>query len=81
MCKPPAAHGGEVALTELDSLTVESPQETQVPQETEVSVEESGETKNDASERSQEENELDRGESLPICVYCISKMLRNGAFP
>lgn len=81
MCKPPAAHGGEVALTELDSPTVESPQETQVPQETEVSVEESGETKNDASERSQEENELDRGESLPICVYCISKMLRNGAFP
>lgn len=70
-----------MALTELDSLTVESPQETQVPQETEVSVEESGETKNDASERSQEENELDRGESLPICVYCISKMLRNRAFP
>ncbi|OXB84282.1 UNVERIFIED_CONTAM: hypothetical protein H355_007165 [Colinus virginianus] len=58
--KPPAARGGEVALTELDSPTVETPQEAQVPQETEASLEESGERKDDASERSQEENDLDR---------------------
>ncbi|XP_021260586.1 torsin-1A-interacting protein 2 isoform X2 [Numida meleagris] len=57
--KPPAAHGGEVTLTALDGPTVESPQEAQVPQETVVSLEESGETKDDASERSQEENGLD----------------------
>ncbi|XP_048799778.1 torsin-1A-interacting protein 2 isoform X2 [Lagopus muta] len=70
VCKPPAAHGGEVALTELDSPTVESPQETQVPQETEVSLEESGETKNDASERSQEENELDRARLMQNEMDC-----------
>jgi len=81
VCKPPAAHGGEETLTELDSPTVESPQDTQVPQETELSLEESGETKDDTSERPREENDLDRGESLPICVYFISKMLINWAFP
>ncbi|XP_072199872.1 torsin-1A-interacting protein 2 isoform X2 [Excalfactoria chinensis] len=59
VCKPPAAHGGEETLTELDGPAVQSPWETQVPQETEVSLEECGETKDDGSERSQEENDLD----------------------
>ncbi|XP_010714082.1 torsin-1A-interacting protein 2-like isoform X1 [Meleagris gallopavo] len=70
VCKPPAAHEGEATLTELDSPTVESPQETQVPQETEVSLEESGETKNDASERSQEENDLDRARLVQNEMDC-----------
>ncbi|POI26511.1 hypothetical protein CIB84_009740 [Bambusicola thoracicus] len=65
VCQPPAAHGGEETLTELDSPTVESPQETQVPQETELPLEESGETKDDTSERSQEENDLDRDLNAP----------------
>lgn len=70
VCKPPAAHGGEETLTELDSPTVESPQDTQVPQETELSLEESGETKDDTSERPREENDLDRARLVQNAMHC-----------
>ncbi|NXJ05148.1 TOIP2 protein, partial [Odontophorus gujanensis] len=76
VCKPPAAHGGEVTLTELDSPTVETPQEAQVPQETEVSLEESGERKDDASERSQEENDLDRARLGQTEIHSVGDSLQ-----
>ncbi|NWW99199.1 TOIP2 protein, partial [Caloenas nicobarica] len=69
--KSPTADGGETTLSNLTSPTVEE----QVNQETEVSLEESGKTRDGISERSQEEDDLDEGESLPIPVYSISKMM------
>uniref|UniRef100_A0A8B9CCD4 Torsin 1A interacting protein 2 n=1 Tax=Anser brachyrhynchus TaxID=132585 RepID=A0A8B9CCD4_9AVES len=74
---PPTAFGEEVKLSELADPTVEE----KVPQETEASLEESVETRDGVSERPREEDDSDRGESLPICVYCISKMLITWAFP
>ncbi|NXC41086.1 TOIP2 protein, partial [Penelope pileata] len=56
VCKPPAAHGGETTLSESAGPTVGG----KVPQGTEVSLEEPGETKDGVLERSQEENGLDR---------------------
>ncbi|NXI74341.1 TOIP2 protein, partial [Anseranas semipalmata] len=56
VCKPPTASGGEMMLSELAGTTVEE----KVPQETEVPLEESGETRDGVSERSQEEDDLDR---------------------
>ncbi|NXK49092.1 TOIP2 protein, partial [Chauna torquata] len=56
VCKAPTAYGGEMTLSELAGPTVEE----KVPQETEVSLEESGETRDDVSERSQEEDDTDR---------------------
>ncbi|NXM68009.1 TOIP2 protein, partial [Serilophus lunatus] len=50
-----AADGGETTLPDLDGLTVEE----KAPQETEISLEESGKTRDGASERSQEEEDLD----------------------
>ncbi|XP_065600828.1 torsin-1A-interacting protein 2 isoform X2 [Cyrtonyx montezumae] len=76
VCKPPAARGGEVTVTELDSPTVETPQEAQVPQETEVSLEESGERKDDASERSQEENDLDRARLGQTEIHSVGDSLQ-----
>ncbi|XP_010124275.1 PREDICTED: torsin-1A-interacting protein 2-like [Chlamydotis macqueenii] len=55
VCKPPAADGGETALLDSAGPTVEK----KVPQETELSREESGKTRDNASERSQEEDDLD----------------------
>ncbi|XP_065505086.1 torsin-1A-interacting protein 2 isoform X2 [Caloenas nicobarica] len=53
--KSPTADGGETTLSNLTSPTVEE----QVNQETEVSLEESGKTRDGISERSQEEDDLD----------------------
>lgn len=77
MSNPPTAFGEEVKLSELADPTVEE----KVPQGTAASLEESVETRDGVSERPQEENDSDRGESLPICVYCISKTLITWAFP
>lgn len=77
VCKSPAADGGET-MTLLD-LTAPKAEE-KVPQETEISLEESGETTDGVSERSQEEDDVDEGESLPFCVCSISKMLTAWAF-
>ncbi|NXN75161.1 TOIP2 protein, partial [Himantopus himantopus] len=55
VCKSPTAHGGETTL--LDSAA--SPVEENVPQETEVSLEESGKTRDDVSDRSQKEGDSD----------------------
>lgn len=54
--------------------------EEKVPQETEVSLEESSKTRDGVLERSQEEDDLDEGEFLPIPAYSISKMLVSWAF-
>lgn len=64
VCKSPTADGGEMTLLDSAGPTVEE----KVPQETEVSLEESGKTRDGVSERSQEEDDLDEGESLPRCV-------------
>ncbi|XP_065698757.2 torsin-1A-interacting protein 2 isoform X2 [Patagioenas fasciata] len=53
--KSPTAGGGETTLSDLTSPTVEE----QVNQETEVSLAESGKTRDGISERSQEEDGLD----------------------
>lgn len=74
---PPTAFGEEVKPLELAGPTVEE----KAPQETEASLEEPVETRDGVSERPQEEDDSDRGESLPICLYCISKMLITWAFP
>ncbi|XP_059677849.1 torsin-1A-interacting protein 2 [Gavia stellata] len=55
VCKSPTADGGGTILSDLADPTVEE----KVPQETEVSLEESGKTRDCVSERSQEEDELD----------------------
>ncbi|NXH11756.1 TOIP2 protein, partial [Bucco capensis] len=55
VCKSPTADGGETALSDLAGLGVEE----KVPQETKVSLEESGKTKDDSLERSQEDADLD----------------------
>ncbi|NXF50841.1 TOIP2 protein, partial [Oceanites oceanicus] len=55
VCKSPTADGGETTLSDSAGPTVEE----KVPQETEVSLEESGKTRDGVSERSQEENDLD----------------------
>lgn len=75
MCTSPTADEGEMTLSDSAGSTVEE----KVPQETEVSLEESGKTRDGVSERSQEED-VDEGESLPIPVYSISKMLMTWAF-
>ncbi|XP_009708554.1 PREDICTED: torsin-1A-interacting protein 2 [Cariama cristata] len=54
-CKPPTADGGEMTPLDLAGPAVEE----EVPQETEVSLEESRKTRDDVSERSQEEDDLD----------------------
>lgn len=71
MSKSPTADGGETTPSDLTSPTVEE----QVNQEAEVSLAESGKTRDGISERSQEEDGLGEGESLPIPVYSISKMM------
>lgn len=76
MCKSPTADGGETTLPDSAGPTVEE----KVPQETEVALEESGKTRDGVSERSQEEDDLDEGESLPFSVCSISKMLITWAF-
>ncbi|NXH70261.1 TOIP2 protein, partial [Hydrobates tethys] len=55
VCKSPTADGGEMTLSDSAGPTVEE----KVPQETEVSLEESGKTRDGVSERSQEEDDLD----------------------
>ncbi|KAF1475779.1 Torsin-1A-interacting protein 2, partial [Pygoscelis antarcticus] len=55
VCKSPTADGGETTLSDSAGPTVEE----KVPQETGVSLEESEETRDGVSERSQEEDELD----------------------
>ncbi|XP_076195789.1 uncharacterized protein TOR1AIP2 isoform X1 [Aptenodytes patagonicus] len=55
VCKSPTADGGETTLSDSAGPTVEE----KVPQETEVSLEESGKTRDGVSERSQEEDDLD----------------------
>ncbi|NXE22117.1 TOIP2 protein, partial [Ardeotis kori] len=55
VCKPPTADGGETALSDSAGPT----REKKVPQETELSLEESGKTRDSVSERSQEEDDLD----------------------
>ncbi|KAM6128584.1 uncharacterized protein FYN12_005319 [Phoenicopterus ruber ruber] len=55
VCKSPAADGGETTLSDSAGPTIEE----KVPQETEVSLEESGKTQDGVSERSQEEDDLD----------------------
>ena len=75
MCTSPTADEGEMTLSDSAGPTVEE----KVPQETEVSLEESGKTRDGVSERSQEED-VDEGESLPVPVYSISKMLMTWAF-
>ncbi|NXX62328.1 TOIP2 protein, partial [Scopus umbretta] len=55
VCKPPTADGGEMTLLDSAGPTGEE----NVPQETEVSLEESGKTRDGVSERSQEDNDLD----------------------
>jgi len=76
VCKSPPADGGEETLSDLAGPRSEK----KVPQETEVSVEESGKTRDGVSGRPQEEDSLDGGESFPFCLYSISKMLRTWAF-
>ncbi|XP_075566792.1 torsin-1A-interacting protein 2 isoform X2 [Pelecanus crispus] len=55
VCKSPTADGGEMTLLDSAGPTVEE----NVPQETEVSLEESGKTRDGVSERSQEDDDLD----------------------
>ncbi|XP_075364064.1 torsin-1A-interacting protein 2-like isoform X2 [Mycteria americana] len=55
VCKSPTADGGETTLLDSAGPTVEE----KVPQETEVSLEESGKTRDGVSGRSQEEDDLD----------------------
>ncbi|KAF1580972.1 UNVERIFIED_CONTAM: Torsin-1A-interacting protein 2, partial [Eudyptes robustus] len=55
VCKSPTADGGEMTLSDSAGPTVEE----NVPQEMEVSLEESGKTRDGVSERSQEEDDLD----------------------
>ncbi|NXS49556.1 TOIP2 protein, partial [Balaeniceps rex] len=55
VCKSPTADEGETTLSDSAGPTVEE----NVPQETEVSLEESGKTGDGVSERSQEEDDLD----------------------
>ncbi|NXG65913.1 TOIP2 protein, partial [Hemiprocne comata] len=55
VCESPAADGGETTLSDSAGPTVEE----SVPQETEVSLEESGKMRDAASERSQEDDGLD----------------------
>ncbi|KAM7107054.1 TOIP2 protein, partial [Ciconia maguari] len=55
VCKSPTADGGETTLSDSAGPTVEE----KVPQETEVSLEESGKTRDGVSGRSQEEDDLD----------------------
>ncbi|KAM9619532.1 uncharacterized protein TOR1AIP2 isoform 2-T3 [Morphnus guianensis] len=55
VCKSPTLDGGEMTLSDSAGPTVEE----KVPQETEVSLEESGKTRDGVSERSQEEDDLD----------------------
>ncbi|XP_009918010.2 torsin-1A-interacting protein 2 isoform X2 [Haliaeetus albicilla] len=55
VCKSPTLDGGEMTLLDSAGPTVEE----KVPQETEVSLEESGKTRDGVSERSQEEDDLD----------------------
>ncbi|KAF1480409.1 Torsin-1A-interacting protein 2, partial [Megadyptes antipodes antipodes] len=55
VCKSPTADGGEMTLSDSAGPTVEE----KVPQEMEVSLEESGKTRDGVSERSQEEDDLD----------------------
>lgn len=76
VCKSPTLDEGEMTLLDSAGPTVEE----KVPQKTEVSLEESGKTRDGVSERSQEEDDLDEGESLPIPAYSISKMLITWAF-
>lgn len=76
VCTSPTADGGEMTLSDSAGPTVEE----KAPQETEGSLEESGKTRDGVSERSQEEDDVDEGESLPIPVYSISKMLMTWAF-
>ncbi|NXR01912.1 TOIP2 protein, partial [Sagittarius serpentarius] len=54
VCKSPPADGGETALLDSAGPTVEE----KVPQETEVSLEESGKTRAGVSERAQEDDDL-----------------------
>ncbi|NXE75311.1 TOIP2 protein, partial [Cochlearius cochlearius] len=54
VCKSPTADEGEMTLLDSADPTVEK-----VPQETEVSLEESGKTRDGVSERSHEDNDLD----------------------
>ncbi|XP_005231681.3 torsin-1A-interacting protein 2 isoform X1 [Falco peregrinus] len=54
VCKSATVDGGETMLSDLAVLTAEE----NVPQETEVSLEESGKTRDGVSERSQEEDDL-----------------------
>ncbi|NXI57733.1 TOIP2 protein, partial [Chloroceryle aenea] len=54
-CKSPTADGGETTGSDLAGPRVEE----KVPQETEISLEESGKTRDGVSERSQEEDNLD----------------------
>ncbi|XP_051481436.1 torsin-1A-interacting protein 2 isoform X2 [Apus apus] len=67
VCESPAADGGETTLSDSAGPTVEE----SVPQETEVSLEESGKTRDAASERSQEEDDLD--EASLACSKMDSK--------
>lgn len=76
VCKSPTLDGEERILLDSAGPTVEE----KVPQETEVSLEESRKTRDGVSERSQEEDDLDEGESLPIPAHSISKMLISWAF-
>ncbi|KAM6199456.1 torsin-1A-interacting protein 2-like isoform 2-T2 [Sarcoramphus papa] len=55
VCTSPTADGGEMTLSDSAGPTVEE----KVPQETEVSLEESGKTRDGVSERSQEEDDVD----------------------
>ncbi|CAN0222714.1 unnamed protein product [Bubo scandiacus] len=55
VCKAPTADGGETALSESAGAT----EEEKVPQETEISLEESGKTRDGVSERPQEDDDLD----------------------
>lgn len=64
MCTSPTADGEETTLSDSADPTVEK-----VPQETEVSLEESGNTRDGVSEGSHEEDDLDEGESSPsVCT-------------
>ncbi|XP_074689072.1 torsin-1A-interacting protein 2 isoform X2 [Strix aluco] len=55
VCKAPTAAGGETALLESAGAT----EEEKVPQETEISLEESGKTRDGVSKRPQEDDDLD----------------------
>lgn len=75
-CKSPTADGGETALSDLAGSRVDE----NVLQETKAPLKEPMKTRHDFLERSQEKDDLDKGdldkgESLPFSVQSIEKML------